>query len=140
MLETKKCPRRGLPPHGSNHWSCSINRRKCQPPKSGSEIVTASQNHVFPSHTGIEKIKLFPAKPPKQTFESVVLRSKTISRTKSRVKSDFRSQNICTSKYEQPSFSATGKDIHCFFGSLVAFQSLNRVYGSNIVGGRFSTF
>ncbi len=34
----------------------------------------------------------------------------------------------------------TGKYFLCFFGSIVSFQSLDRVSGPKIVGGRFSIF
>ncbi len=37
-------------------------------------------------------------------------------------------------------FSTTGKDFPGFFDSVVSFHSLDRVYGTKNVGGRFSIF
>ncbi len=48
----------------------------------------------------LNKIELFQGKPPEQTFQLVILRSKTIFRIKNRVDSDFIGHNIRAGKYE----------------------------------------
>ncbi len=85
---------------GVNHPWGGMSHSEFQPPGDRPIGVRAFWNRVFFSIQALKKIELFPGKPPEQTFESSVFRSKTISRTKLRVDSVFHSQNICTSKYE----------------------------------------